>query len=38
MAYYSMWTVIVHPDFEAEIAAMPEAVRVELFAQAGVLE
>lgn len=33
-----MWTVVIHPDFEPELAALPEAVRQELLAQAGVLE
>ncbi len=33
-----MWTVIVHPDFDPELAALPVEVRKELLAQARVLE
>lgn len=33
-----MWTVVLHPEFEAELPRLPTAVRQELLAQAGVLE
>ena len=33
-----MWTVLIAPEFEDEIAALEPAVRIELLAQAGVIE
>ena len=33
-----MWTVVLHPAFERELWALSTAVRVELLAQANVLE
>ncbi len=33
-----MWTVALAPEFEAELLALPAAVRIELLAQARVLE
>jgi hypothetical protein len=33
-----MWAVLIAPEFEDEIAALEPAVRIELLAQAGVIE
>lgn len=33
-----MWNVVFHPDFAAEVAAMADSVRIELLAQAKVVE
>jgi hypothetical protein len=32
------WHVLIHPDFEPELLALPKAVRIELLAKAHLLE